>query len=433
MMNTAISQMQPAPPRSNGTSRSTSRHTSASSSIPASAATARHTNQPRNTLGPELANLILPDSDSDLDSLETSSLSIPPQNARTPPPFLSPIPLRFEERAKRKLAGVLSSDVDEDSDIMDESDEDIRDLLRRTKGGGRKSKSGKVLGVVSPVARKMRKELNISTLSRNQTSSSFSHGFSASTRTLRNGEVVVTNSDPESDDEGVSTLSNKSSHEDEDDHDHDGGGDGNYDDDNDDDNDNESDIENPDEIFTRVLKSTSARTQDSPMNSNDEKPSRSSKRVKLTEQTNTTMLAASLDELLRDSERDKEITEKVASTNASISRYTLDQDNNYVINAEDIDQSDSGAEGKSCERKVSLAIHGRRLTEEIISATINDADEERSWKAQRLSRAFDRTEVFSQGKVWLFFSENAPSLAPPEFPNIQEKAWCACLKGRNRD
>ncbi|KAI5303119.1 hypothetical protein KEM56_007892 [Ascosphaera pollenicola] len=361
---------------------------------------------------------------------------------------MSPIKLRYEERAKRKAGDPdgetedADADDDDDSELMDESDPEIRALLRRTKRR-KKSTGPSVNGraaaaaaapIASPAVNRARTNELDKALSplRNHTTS-FSHSFSASTRKLRNGEVVVTNSDPESDDDdGVSN----GTAEDDDDHND------NDDKEEEEEDSDDSDLENPNGIFSRLRSST--RENDTTTKT---ETASTTKKVTFSKEQPDFLFTESLDQLLRDSERDNEIVEKVAKASASISRYTLDKDNNYIINHDTGSLSDhhalaSGANGTSSseKRRMSGAYHKRRLTEEIVSAVIDEEDEEAAWKAERLSRAIDRTEVFDQGKMWLFFdvnvNEQSPATAPPPaFPDVQDEALRACLEdqaSRNR-
>lgn len=362
------------------------------------------------------------------DEAYVSALSDLPQHASTPPPFQSPVKLHASESAKRKASEIITLSSDDDSGLTDESDEEIRELMRRTK---KRQKSvhpffnKRPAFAASPGLNRARADKLAATLSpmRNHTMS-FSNSFSASTRTLRNGELVVTNSDPESDDdEGVSNGTAVDESE--------------VDLANDDDSD--SDLEDPNAIFTRVLRSSTKQNDIIKKTDGETTPAKTqkaatTKKVTFSTTTENVLFTDTLDQLLRDSERDRELIDKVAKANASISRYTLDKDNNYIINNDTaVDQSAGDNDASSSDRRRPGIDHKRRLTEEIISNVLDNDEEseEKAWKAERLSRAIDRTEVFDQGKTWLFFDPKTQETAAgaPELPDIQDKALHKCLKG----
>ncbi|KAI5287241.1 hypothetical protein KEM52_001687 [Ascosphaera acerosa] len=92
-------------------------------------------------------------------------------------------------------------------------------------------------------------------------------------------------------------------------------------------------------------------------------------------------------------------------------------------------------EGPGCST-ADAATHQHKLAQALLTSALSSSDgggggsEDKTWKAQRLSRAIDRTEVFSQEKAYRFFSRTASqpgSDAPPVCPAMPVASGSAVL------
>ncbi|KAI5310173.1 hypothetical protein KEM55_000882 [Ascosphaera atra] len=345
----------------------------------------------------------------DVDMLsDASPLSELPSDHGTPLPPISPLPAQHAIVSKPHDIA-RSDDIDigdgdghgdddgSDSDLIDESDDEVRALLRRSKAsakhGQKRSRDG-LPKLFSPMTSGL----------------SFSHSFNSSGR-LKDGERVISNSDPESDDleEGWDLSDDGDNGGEKDEH-----------------------AKSPDRSNTRVLRSATKKEEAKAAPASTHEPSSSKPTdtlpprppIPTTASTDTknitfspevSKFANSLDALLRDSDRDREVDEKVAHAKASLARYTEE-----AMTADDEATREAGSNKK-------------RLTEEFLSTLVGEDGEGGAGKTERLSRAIDRTEALDRGRTWSFFKaedEPRPRTPPPGFPvhHVEAGSWALCLQ-----